>query len=308
MSSKNNHILDEIIPLLEKNEDRDNLRACVDILSVHRPKISIDRSFQEKFRNTLLSARVERKRIFWWNSLYPFFSVFSVAFACFALAIGYFDILFPKDIGPLIPKIQKKIVTSSPEIATGTKIDESSPLKIQEFKNEKASIDAEMSSIVDEINSLDITSTTLPPTIDTSSSPTAKISRTSELWANSMATVPPLAQMSPMMLSVPEYSIPEYPSKMNIYKKSGEWTNVEITARSGSGIIAKNMPTEWRSLITTKIEALLTGKTVSWTNITYKILSKIVVESGNFSYLVPVIEYTMTWWERISIPLIRGFR
>lgn len=308
MSSKNNHILDEIIPLLEKNEDRDDLRVCVDILSAYRPKISIDRSFQEKFRNTLLSAKVERKRIFWWNSLYPFFSVFSVAFACFTLAIGYFDILFPKDFKQVIPEIQKETVTSFREVATGTKIEESSPLKIQEFKNEKASIDAEMSSIVDEINSLDIASTTLLPTIDTSSPPIAKISRTSELWADSIPAVPPLAQMSPMMLSVPEYSIPEYPSKMNIYKKSGEWTDAEITARSGSGIIAKNMLTEKRSLITTKIEALLTGKIISWTNITYKILSKIAVESGNFSYLVPVIEYTTTWWERISIPLIRGFR
>lgn len=313
MSSKNNHILDEIRPLLRESKNLSSVLEYIDTLSIYKPKITIDRTFQKNLRTKILTRKNEKKNSYFAShSFFVFLKVFSVAAACFVLTLWYFDIFFPKPISPEIQYIQKKTDIIPPQ-----DIPEISPEKIptkniQELKKEKEAIDSEMSSIIDDINSISI-SPTSPQELDTTAVPATAKMQASPYSADVIDTTstysPISGRMAPMMVAIPEIQIPEYSPSMNIYIKSGSWENAEIVTQSGSGIIIRNMPTEKLSILRKKVDSILAGKEISWApTIIYQIRKKIIIEPGNPSYLIPVIEYPTLWWEKISIPLIRGFR
>lgn len=76
--------------------------------------------------------------------------------------------------------------------------------------------------------------------------------------ANTTPTdAPASTRMSPMFMAIPEFQIPEYAPSMNIYIKSGSWTDEEIASQSGISVVIRVMPTERLSIIRKKTDSLL---------------------------------------------------
>lgn len=132
----------------------------MDILSIYKPKITINRTFQKNLRIKLLTQKNAKKNSYFSsNSLFLFVKALSIAAACFILTFGYFDIFFPKTIEPKIRKAQKESIPITPPSISESISEKIPPQDIQKIRKEKDAIDKEMSSIIDDINSIKIVPT-----------------------------------------------------------------------------------------------------------------------------------------------------
>jgi hypothetical protein len=100
----------------------------------------------------------------------------------------------------------------------------------------------------------------------------------------------------------------EYPSIMKLYSKSEPWTSDEISTRTGSGLIVREVSTEKKSLILQQSYAKASLGNIVSSKIVYLPLSKMVRDPTLSYYLVPTIEHTLESWEKYTISLIRWYR
>ncbi len=280
------------------------------LLASHRPKVVMDSYFRDTLKSRLLESsqgKTTKSIPFSWRSLFP---VFGTAFACLLFGISFWKVFFPNGELLLDPHdeslrtLQENKMSSITGEVTKSQTNTLAENKIQEFRAEKTSIDKEIQGIVDDMNSMDLSTS---PLEDRDS---ASANREVSPYADASPPPSDAPTMAMMTMSTPEpsYIIPEYATTMRLYAKSDMWASEEILTRSGSGIIVRDTPTEKRSIIESKVAKLLEGKNIISAIVDYQLMQKIAVDPDKLFYLLPVLEYTTDTGEKIRISLIRGFR
>ncbi len=336
MSGKKNDILISLESHIDK-ESRKNVSKLISLLEGQIPRIGIDREYQKSLRESLILPKKQKiplKITFPWLA---FVSSIGVVSTCFIAAFGLYNIWIESWglESPIVSLMSWSDMMYSEEKAerfsgvasladnTGESTRWVSPvpkglaqIHPTTFKVEKASIDSEISDIKNDIMDTDafIPSTnTSPPkslqmmrSLSREDTPLVSVNPTqpSDMREPIMKISPSLA-LSQSLKSKPDVT---YPSIMKIYMKSTLWIESEISNRSWSGVIEWEVSTEKRSVIENKYVSLAAWRMSKSSTLIYLPMTKISRDPTDLYYLIPALEYTLEWWEKIMLPLIRGYR
>ena len=313
MSSYAKDILEEIAPLLTKWDTDKKMIDMIEFFHAHSPKIDIDTKYQSDLRIEILEKFSKKSSIQWVFSWYQILPVFGTALACILFGVSISRLLFQTESIPVIP--ENMMLTLSSE--SGSTLDSSEKgstasivvkEKVAEYQSEKRSVDTEIQSIADDIATIiAIPESEKISRVDTVS-PRATTSYELSQWADPTWSTPSNTLMMKALPPLSIYMIPEYATIMKVYAKPDVWTSTEIDMRSGSGLVVSEVLTEQREYLEKKSRRAIGESRVSWAMITYRVMSKIVRDRVDHSYLVPVIAFTKEDGEEILISLIRGFR
>ena len=336
MSGKKNDILISLESLIDEGR-RESVSKVIALLEGRAPRIQIDREYQKSLRDSLISPKKQKKSLqisFPWftfiSSIWVVSTCFIAAFWLYTMWTGSWNIGSPL-ISPMSssdmmyseekaerfswgqsPKetIRKSLST---EISSAKAVTQIHPAT---FKAEKASIDNEISDIQNDIMDTAIftplTNKNPPESINMMQSiareATPQIPTTSPpAWAPRES----IMKISPSLALTQSLELKQdmtYPSIMKIYTKPTHWLEEEILSRSWSGLIEQEVSTEKYSIIKNRYDALTLWKKSMASTLIYVPMMKISRNPKDLYYLIPALQYTLEWWEKITLPLIRGYK
>ncbi len=336
MSGKKNDILTPLESLIDE-ENRKNVSKAISLLEGQVPRIKIDREYQRTLKESLILPKKQKiflKMNFPW---FAFMSSIGVISTCFIAAFGLYNMWsssreFPSSGTHTIKpsntmyseeKAERFSGMTSPVENTGEKNlweKRISNTKMQidaaSFKAEKWSIDTEITDIQNNIMNTDMTTSSqkppsaelpeimrsVPKEVSSTGNPTE--TGISDIQAPILSISPSIA-LSNSLASSTSFS---YPSSMKVYSKDTLWTSSEISNRSWSGIIEREFATEKYTIIAKKYNSLALWRKLKASALIYLPMTKISSDTSEFYYLVPALEYTFEWWEKITLPLIRWYK
>ena len=328
MSGKHEDILESIQSHFPP-EKWEEVERVVSILSRHQPKVDIDRVYQSELRNSLLTPESSIMKIsIPWLHIASWVGIFCTSFIA---VFGFWKMLSPtiisspergdsKQIWAIPLPSRGEVVTEISPQPSSQRATSDTPLvatsitkkQVDAFLAEKWSIDREVANIgQDMLDMSNITEkSTLPLVV-----PVAKQIISEKSWPKNTLLDPTSPSASSLSMMSPRLALPVkvgetlvYPSVMQIYKKSGIWTDAEILVRSGSGSVVEKVMTEKRSIIVARVEKLVWDRSIVKSEIAYRVLTRMARDPEGLSYLVPVIIYSTDSSENIIIPLVRGYR
>lgn len=337
MLSSNKSFHHEIAETLSNDIDREVLDQTIVLLSAQKPKISINTTFRDRLRNTILNEKKETPSHFSFERFFSFsfVSVIWAIGACCIAVFSFWDIFSTLLSSPSTPPALlhhegESSRKENPSIASWLSLWQEAPLVPsvskafnQKLYQEQISIHAEIEDIVHDLTDIDSildedsSHINVQKKLQTNpmerSIPTSDIV-TSVPMLRSMDSDGTMGMEGPLAIGLRhtsslDISIPPYPEYMPIYKKQGSaFTPEEIRDKSGSGIMMFEWATESnQSMIELKVYKQLENTIVSEEpTVSYRSMRKKWENKMNF-YLVPNLRYLDQSGRSFYVPLMRGF-